>query len=42
MDDGFIAVRDLGDGRMGCVVPMLFGKARLTVGVGTECYDHAY
>lgn len=39
---GVIAQRDLPDGRIVCLVPLLGDRVRLTVGVGTGFYDDGW
>jgi hypothetical protein len=32
----------LPDGRIACLVPLLFGRSRITVGRGTSYYDEGW
>lgn len=38
----YTAIRELPDGRLLCVVPLTFGRARLTVGRGLDFYDDGW
>jgi len=42
MTDSLIASRCLPDGRLAMVIPLTFGRARLTVGRNTLTYDDAW
>lgn len=41
--DGFIYQRILDDGRLLAIVPLTFGRARITIGpANTGCYDDGW
>jgi hypothetical protein len=42
MVEGAIAHRIFPDGRIGAVIPLTFGRARLTIGVDELSYDDGW
>lgn len=41
-DEWWLARRDLEDGRTVMVIPLTYGRARITIGVGEMTYDDAW
>ena len=40
--DWFIARREMSDGRVAFIVPLTFGRARITIGTNEDCCDDSW